>query len=54
MICSGLFFVLPALAEWPPIRQQIEFHRDRQINGNATFYTEQAFIQEGRVIIGTK
>ena len=40
------FVGLPVLAELSPVRARIEFNNAKQINGGATFYTDQPFLEK--------
>lgn len=45
LVVLTLFVVLPALAEIPAVKQRIDFNNQRQIDGGATFYTDQPFLE---------
>ena len=40
------FFGLPALATLSPVKARIELNDAKQINGGATFYTDQPFLEK--------
>ena len=48
VVALGVFsFVgLPALAELSPVKARIELNEAKQINGGATFYTDQPFLEK--------
>ena len=40
------FYVLPWAATLPSVRERIRFNEQRQIDGGATFYTDQDFLMD--------
>ena len=40
------FVGLPVLASLSPVKARIEFNEAKQINGGATFYTDQPFLEK--------
>ena len=40
------FVGLPSLAELTPVKNRIKLNEAKQINGGATFYTDQPFLEE--------
>jgi len=40
------FIGLPSLAEFSPVKDRMELNAAKQINGGATFYTDQPFLEK--------
>ena len=40
------FVGLPSLADFSPVKARMELNAAKQINGGATFYTDQPFLEE--------
>ena len=40
------FLVLPSLARLSPVKNRMDLNEAKQINGGATFYTDQPFLEE--------
>ena len=46
LLLATVFVVLPGLSKVPGVRQRIDFNDEYQIDGGATFYTDQPFMEE--------